>query len=65
MWPAVDPRHMVQCPECDATFAGENDLTFEDIELDREWLSIKSAKRFYITACNQCGAVIGAGVAAP
>jgi len=56
---------MAQCPECDARFESESDVAFEDIELDRKWLRLQAAKRFYVTACNECGAVVGAGVAAP
>ncbi len=54
---------MARCPECDATFNGEQDLSFEDIEVESNILSFQSAKRFYVTACNECGAIIGTGVA--
>jgi len=54
---------MAQCPECSATFESEGDLTFEDIDAAANILSFESAKRFYVTACGQCGAIVGTGVA--
>lgn len=54
---------MAQCPECSATFESEQDLTFEDIDVESNILSFESAKRFYVTACNECGAIVGTGVA--
>jgi hypothetical protein len=54
---------MVGCQECGATFEREQDLEFVDLDVEQNWLSFQSPKRFYVTACADCGAIIGTGVA--
>lgn len=53
---------MVHCPECDADIAGEEDVEFVDLDAKMAGL-FRSSKRFYVVACNNCGAAIGSGVA--
>jgi predicted nucleic-acid-binding Zn-ribbon protein len=53
---------MVHCPECDGEIAEESDVEF--VDLDAKMAGIfRSSKRFYVVACNNCGAAIGSGVA--
>ncbi|WP_167768624.1 hypothetical protein [Haloarcula amylovorans] len=52
---------MVHCPECDATLDRQDDV--ESVEMDAETGFFKASKRFYLVACNDCGAAIGSGVA--
>jgi predicted nucleic-acid-binding Zn-ribbon protein len=53
---------MVHCPECDGEIADESDVEF--VDLDAKMAGIfRSSKRFYVVACNNCGAAIGSGVA--
>lgn len=53
---------MVHCPECDAEIAEESDVEF--VDLDSKMAGIfRSSKRFYVVACNDCGAAIRSGVA--
>lgn len=53
---------MVHCPECEATVADQNDVEFADMDAKMAGL-VGSSKRFYVVACNACGAAIGSGVA--
>ncbi|WP_254273338.1 hypothetical protein [Haloarcula marina] len=52
---------MVHCPECDATLDAKDDVEF--VEMDATTGFFKASKRFYLVACNDCGAAIGSGVA--
>ena len=60
--PAASPAGMVHCPECDADIAEESDVEFVDMDSKIQGI-FRSAKRFYVVACNDCGAAIGSGVA--
>jgi predicted nucleic-acid-binding Zn-ribbon protein len=51
------------CPECDASIEESADLIFQDVGSTSGVLSLQTAKRFYVTACANCGAVVGTGVA--
>ncbi|WP_435360007.1 hypothetical protein [Haloarchaeobius sp. DFWS5] len=53
---------MAHCPECEETLAEETDVEF--VEMDSSFGFFKASKRFYLVACNHCGAAIGSGVAA-
>ncbi|WP_436927352.1 hypothetical protein [Halosimplex amylolyticum] len=53
---------MVHCPECEAEIVDSSDVEFVDMESKMAGL-FKSAKRFYVAACDDCGAAIGTGVA--
>jgi len=53
---------MVHCPECDGEIAEESDVDFVDLDAKMSGL-FRSSKRFYVVACNNCGAAIGSGVA--
>lgn len=53
---------MVHCPECDHDIEAESDVDF--VDLDSKMTGIfRSSKRFYVVACDNCGAAIGSGVA--
>ncbi|MFC6861944.1 hypothetical protein ACFQGE_00550 [Halomicroarcula sp. GCM10025817] len=52
---------MVHCPECDTTFEETDDVEF--VEMDATTGFFAASKRFYLVACNECGAAIGSGVA--
>lgn len=52
---------MVHCPECDATLSNPDDVEF--VDYDAEIGFLQASKRFYLTACADCGAAIGSGVA--
>lgn len=52
---------MAHCPECDETLAEPEDVDF--VEMDAQFGFIKASKRFYLVACEHCGAAIGSGVA--
>jgi predicted nucleic-acid-binding Zn-ribbon protein len=53
---------MVHCPECDTDIAEESDVEFVDMDSEIAGL-FRSSKRFYVVACNDCGAAIRSGVA--
>lgn len=53
---------MVHCPECDGEIATEEDVEFVDLDAQMAGL-FRSSKRFYVVACENCGAAIGSGVA--
>jgi hypothetical protein len=53
---------MVHCPECEAEITDASDVEFLDMESKMAGL-FKLAKRFYVAACDDCGAAIGTGVA--
>lgn len=53
---------MVHCPECDGEIADQDDVEFVDMDAKMAGL-FRSSKRFYVVACNDCGAAIGSGVA--
>jgi transcription elongation factor Elf1 len=53
---------MVHCPECDGEISEESDVEFLDLDAKMAGL-FRSSKRFYVVACNDCGAAIGSGVA--
>lgn len=59
---AIDTGGMVHCPECDGEIAEESDVEFLDLDAKMAGL-FRSSKRFYVVACNNCGAAIGSGVA--
>jgi predicted nucleic-acid-binding Zn-ribbon protein len=59
--PAV-PSVMVHCPECEGEIADQEDVEFVDMDAKMAGL-FRSSKRFYVVACNECGAAIGSGVA--
>ncbi|WP_439027962.1 hypothetical protein [Haloarchaeobius sp. DT45] len=52
---------MAHCPECDATLSEKTDVEF--VEMDATTGFFAASKRFYLVACNHCGAAIGSGVA--
>ena len=52
---------MVHCPECDGEIADGSDVEFA--EMDAKIGFFKASKRFYVVACDSCGATIGSGVA--
>lgn len=52
---------MVHCPECDSTLSKQSDIEF--VEMDATTGIFKASKRFYVAACDHCGAAIGTGVA--
>jgi predicted nucleic-acid-binding Zn-ribbon protein len=52
---------MVHCSECETTLSEQSDVEF--IEMDSKKGIFKASKRFYLVACNNCGAAIGSGVA--
>jgi hypothetical protein len=52
---------MVHCPECEATLDAEQDVDF--VEMAAESGIFAASKRFYVVACDECGAAIGGGVA--
>jgi predicted nucleic-acid-binding Zn-ribbon protein len=52
---------MVHCPECEATLDAEQDVDF--VEMAATSGIFKPSKRFYVVACDECGAAIGGGVA--
>ncbi|WP_165871999.1 hypothetical protein [Natrarchaeobius halalkaliphilus] len=52
---------MVHCPECEATLEEKTDVEF--VEMDATTGFFSASKRFYLVACNECGAAIGSGVA--
>jgi len=52
---------MVHCPECDAEMADQDDVAFLDMESTTGFFT--ASKRFYLVACDNCGAAIGSGVA--
>lgn len=52
---------MVHCPECEATLTEKSDVEF--VEMDATTGFFAASKRFYLVACNDCGAAIGSGVA--
>ena len=56
------PPDMVHCPECDGEIAEEEDVEFVDLDAKMAGL-FRSSKRFYVVACENCGAAIGSGVA--
>ena len=56
------PPDMVHCPECDGEIAEEKDVEFVDLDAKMAGL-FRSSKRFYVVACENCGAAIGSGVA--
>ena len=56
------PPDMVHCPECDGEIAEEKDVEFVDLDTKMAGL-FRSSKRFYVVACENCGAAIGSGVA--
>jgi predicted nucleic-acid-binding Zn-ribbon protein len=49
------------CPECNATFEAPEDVAFVDMESETKIFG--ASKRFYLVACDHCGAAIGGGVA--
>ncbi len=51
------------CPACGTSIEREHDLVFEEVGSASNFLSFESAKRFYVTACAECGSVVGTGVA--
>lgn len=52
---------VVHCSECIGEIAEESDVEF--VDLDAEMAGIfRSSRRFYVVACNDCGATIGSGV---
>ena len=53
---------MVHCPECESEIASESDVEFVDLDSKMSGI-FRSSKRFYVVACNNCGAAIGSGVA--
>lgn len=53
---------MVHCPDCDATLSEQSDVEF--VEMGAKTGFIKASKRFYLVACDNCGAAIGSSVAA-
>ena len=53
---------MVHCPECESEIASESDVEFVDLDSKMSGI-FRSSKRFYVVACNDCGAAIGSGVA--
>jgi predicted nucleic-acid-binding Zn-ribbon protein len=53
---------MVHCPECEEEIADQSDVEFVDMDAQMAGI-FRSAKRFYVVACNNCGAAIGSGVA--
>jgi len=53
---------MVHCPECEGEIADVEDVEFLDMDSEIAGL-FRSSKRFYVVACNDCGAAIGSGVA--
>jgi predicted nucleic-acid-binding Zn-ribbon protein len=53
---------MVHCPECQGQIEDESDVEFADLDSKMTGL-FRSSKRFYVVACNNCGAAIGSGVA--
>ena len=52
---------MVHCPECESEILDQSDIDF--IDMDSNVGIFKASKRFYVVACNDCGAAIGSGVA--
>jgi predicted nucleic-acid-binding Zn-ribbon protein len=52
---------MAHCPDCDASLSEQDDVEF--VEMEARTGFIKASKRFYLVACNDCGAAIGGGVA--
>jgi len=52
---------MAHCPECEETLDEETDVEFVDVGAKPGFF--KASKRFYLVACNHCGAAIGTGVA--
>jgi ribosomal protein S27E len=53
---------MVHCPECEEEITEESDVEFVDLDARMAGM-FRSSKRFYVVACNGCGAAIGSGVA--
>ncbi|WP_459192453.1 hypothetical protein [Halosimplex sp. J119] len=53
---------MVHCPECEAEIVDASDVEFVDMDAKMAGI-FRSAKRFYVAACDDCGAAIGTGVA--
>ena len=45
-----------------STIADREDVEFVDMDAKMAGL-FRSSKRFYVVACNECGAAIGSGVA--
>lgn len=52
---------MVHCPECETALTTADDVEF--VEMDAKAGFIRASKRFYTTACAECGATIGSGIA--
>lgn len=52
---------MVHCPDCETTLSEQSDVEF--IEMGAKTGILKASKRFYLVACENCGAAIGGGVA--
>ena len=52
---------MVHCPECDERIDEESDVEFLDMGAKTGFFA--ASKRFYLVACDACGAAIGSGVA--
>lgn len=52
---------MAHCSECGTDFDGKDDVEFVDLGAESRFF--KASKRFYLVACNECGAAIGGGVA--
>ena len=52
---------MVHCPDCGETLSEKSDVEF--VEMDATTGFFAASKRFYLVACNHCGAAIGSGVA--
>jgi len=53
---------MVHCSECESEITEIEDVEFLDLDAKMTGL-FRSSKRFYVVACDACGATIGSGVA--
>jgi predicted nucleic-acid-binding Zn-ribbon protein len=53
--------NMTHCSECGTEFSGQQDVEFVDLGAESNFF--QASKRFYLVACNHCGAAIGGGVA--
>lgn len=60
---------MSRCPECESTIGSEEDVEFVDLGTADDGISLaavfRSPKRLYVVSCEECGAVVGGGIAAP
>lgn len=52
---------MAHCPNCEASIASLEDVTFADLGAQLGFL--QASKRFYEASCAACGETLGTGVA--